>query len=141
MKLQVASVPKCLTALLVVISLALTGCNSGEEREVKVAKVKGKVTLDGKALPEGYAIQFTSGESDVATKEISAIGEYEVDAPVGTCTVTIIQSGGDDDTIIDPETGMTKMQENVVPTKYQAEGEKFEVKADTENSFDLDMKG
>jgi hypothetical protein len=61
--------------------LAVTGCG-------KSASVKGKITFDGKDIPEGEIIFIGPGDKR-ATGGIKN-GEYEVkNAPIGECTVLV----------------------------------------------------
>jgi hypothetical protein len=66
--------------------LLLSGCGLGAGAH---ARVKGKVTLDGKTVPTG-TISFFGPDKRVASTQIQSDGSYDIpDAPVGENTITV----------------------------------------------------
>jgi hypothetical protein len=135
-------------AFIVVAALtALPGCDSGPTLPPR-AKVKGRVTLDGKALPTGMVTfvpdksRGTSGPPAVGG--IDSTGHYELTtdrqsegdgAVVGFHQVRVIAN----EPAKDP---MQSMTPSLIPLRYNNEatsGLRFEVKAGQENEIDLPL--
>ncbi|QDS87288.1 hypothetical protein EC9_14660 [Rosistilla ulvae] len=130
------------------VLLFLVGC--GPQNTLGRLPVKGTVTLDGAPLESG-SIQFESQASDTPLNSGSVIeaGKYEIPAEAGLLPgkfkVLISSSGGTGETIADPQMAMDAAsaapEANRVPAKYNVKTElEADVKADTENVFDFDLK-
>jgi hypothetical protein len=133
--------------IVVAASIALPGCDSGPALPPR-AKVKGRVTLDGKALPRGMVMfvpdksRGTSGPPAVGG--IDSTGHYELStdrqsdgdgAVVGFHQVRIIANEPAKD-------AMQSMTPSLIPLRYNNEatsGLHFEVKAGQENDIDLPL--
>lgn len=124
---------------LVVVSfllIVLASCGSGK---LQTVKVRGKVTLDDKPLPEGVIVFTKDGE--IPRELPIAKGTYEGDVVVGMNHIQFAvyrkhaapQGGG-------PGADSPSL-ENILPSRYNQEStESREVKADGPNQFDFQLK-
>jgi hypothetical protein len=141
----------------------LSGCGGGGSKPLVMGSVKGKVTLDGKALPAGCKITFIHKEKSFpATGDIGSDGSYTLlfngkpAVPVGTYDVTIVPPHEEAGPAADPSNpeaykkmmmggalAKAPLNQEAVPRKYQvASSSKLTctVIEGQETVFDLDMK-
>lgn len=118
--------------LLVLFTAALLGCGPSEPAP---GTVQGKVTLDGKPMPEGKIIFYPPGDAP-AEIEIKD-GVYEGEARPGKSIVRIgvFKQGT-------PPAGMPDSEPpliNILPKKYHAESQlTADIKAGETNEFNFD---
>jgi hypothetical protein len=123
--------------------LLISGCSGSSEKVETVpagpvGKVHGKLTLEGKAVPEGTTIYFTALKGGgVARGVADAGGAYSASGvPAGDVSVTVSGPAMKADGSL-PELGST------IPEKYGAPATsdaKTVVKADDDVEYNLDLK-
>lgn len=129
--------------LLVLTALpVIYGC-SGDDGgyDGPVGSVQGKVTVSGKALPEGTTIQFSSDKGYSNAAKLDSEGSFEIeDLPTGTYQIYLTAptpEPSDDANAPAPKEGPPPF-----PKKYlQADtsGEKFDVK-EGDNDYSLKIE-
>lgn len=133
-----------LTKLVLCFSLLLIGGCSGSGEKVEtvpagpVGKVHGKLTLNGKAVPEGTTIYFTALKGGGVAKGVTdASGAYSASGvPAGEVSVSVAGPSMKADGSL-TELGSTIPEKYGTPTTSEA---KLEVKADGDVEYNLDMK-
>ncbi len=94
--------------------LVIAGCGSTKKETTPKAAVKGTVTLNGKALPDGE-IAFALGAGVPERMDIKD-GSFSGEAPVGKCRVEISAFKLGPPLSTDPDKKPTKM--NILGDKY-----------------------
>lgn len=127
---------------LLAATLAASGCDGG----IKTYPVRGKVTYNGKAVPNG-TVTFISATGPSATGEIQKDGSYSLKttgagngAPAGSYTVIVVAMEDMGDRL--PEE-RKPLPPPLVPNKYTSAATtdlKAEVEA-KDNVIDFDLKG
>ncbi len=139
---------------LIIATLGFVGCSGGSELpDGDTGTVKGKVTSNGKSVPDGTSIVFLHKDKGItASSAIAADGTYSLrmrrgdailvgDYQIGITPPTAEMSAAETEAAITGEAPSAKEWPEI-PKKYQnpeTSGVTFTVKAG-ENTFDLDMK-
>jgi hypothetical protein len=122
--------------------MAFAGCSETKNNETKRVQVRGKVTLDGKALPTGkISFDLANGEPP-ATFDILD-GNYEGRAPVGKCKVMInsIQKVSMKEKMKMDGPGYDSVaEENILPARYNTASEITRELVDGANDFNFELK-
>jgi hypothetical protein len=131
-----------LALCLLAAALAAAGCGGG----IKTYPVRGKVTYNGKAVPNG-TVTFISATGPSATGELQKDGSYSLKttgagsgAPAGSYAVIVVAMEDMADRL--PE-DRRPLPPPLVPNKYSSAATtdlKAEVEA-KENVIDFDLKG
>ncbi len=138
--------------------LGFSGCGGDPDAlpEGPKGTVSGKVTSNGKPVPEGSIITFTpeGGSGIPASGSLAADGSFKLrakgsfDVPAGIYKVSIsppaTQEMSAEDAMKAQMAGtLPDFQVKEIPQKYRSpdtSGESFEVKEGDDNTYDLDMK-
>lgn len=148
---DVARIMRWNTFILLFLCLILAGCGGGPTDTPPLARVKGKVTLDGKPLTSG-SVQFTPNK-DRGTTGRMALGAIQPDgsfelmtikagdgAQIGHHLVAIECYGP---TTFDPNNPSNPEPKSLIPKRYidsKKSGLTAEVKANEENAFTFELK-
>jgi hypothetical protein len=139
--------------LVLMFFTAFVGC--GGDSYGPTGKVTGKLTLDGKQLPAGYAVSFMQMEAGFLAYGITdAEGNFEVKSwndgkmPVGSYSVMIAPPGGEGDTASVSaedrfEQGRASGKSKILfPARYRettTSGLKYTI-AEGKNHFDINLE-
>jgi hypothetical protein len=115
----------------------LAGCNRGPQ----LAPVRGRVTLDGKAI-ESAEVKFQPADGRTSHGITDANGRFELrytrdemGALVGPHTVRILSA-----TEVTLPNGQFQLRPQLVPARYNSQSELHEeVKAGEDNEFNFDL--
>jgi hypothetical protein len=121
-----------LVAALPLLVLAVTGCGTGDGKEL----VTGTVTFDGNPMPDGYVTFTPEGGGTPAAGPIQD-GKYSLSAAPGLHRVEIEASQ-----FVGPENPIMGLRprEQYVPARYNSETTlREEVKADDTNVVDFNL--
>ena len=123
--------------------LLISGCSGGGEKVVltpagPTGKVHGKLTLEGKPVPEGTTIYFTAPKGGGVAKGVAdSAGAYSAEkVPAGDVSVMVSGPSMKADGSL-PEVGGGIPEKYGTPATSEA---KLEVKADGDVEYNLDMK-
>lgn len=135
-----------LMGLVVVTPLLLTACGGGDG--LPRQRIKGAVTLDGKAVTEGMITFEPAKAGDPVSSAVIVDGMYDIprsDGPVpGTHKVSIWARAATGRKVKSPDDPSKEIDERleVVPDKYNLQSElKAEVKDRGKNVFDFQLTG
>lgn len=139
---------------LVLATMCLVGCGGGSTLpEGDTGIVTGKVTFNGKAVPEGTAIVFLHKDKGItASSAIAADGSYALrmrrkdeiltgDYQIGITPPTVELTAAEEEAVNSGKE-LPEKEWPEIPKKYrnpETSGVTFTVKSG-ENTFDLDMK-
>jgi hypothetical protein len=147
---------------LIGLILVATVLGCGGDPYGPTGKISGKLTMDGKPLPAGYAVSFMQMQSGfLAYGTTDAEGKFVVNTlndgnmPIGKYDVMVAPPGGegsitDEDLNMSAEERFEKQQQTgtplpkkgSIPLKYRqttTSGLSYEVK-EGENNFDIDLQ-
>lgn len=137
---------RALSSISLFVALAIVaglGCGKPANAEAKRVMVRGKVTLDGKALATGK-ITFDIGEGQVPASFDILDGSYEGRAPVGKCKVTLTsfrKISMKEKTKMDGPGYDAPVEENLLPERYNTKSDiTREVVDPGPNEFNFDLK-
>ncbi|MCA9016663.1 MAG: hypothetical protein KDA77_15125 [Planctomycetaceae bacterium] len=138
-------------SLLILLCLLITGCTQGPTDTPPLARVKGKVTLDGKPL-QGGSVQFTPDKNRGTTGRM-ALGNINED---GTFELMTIRAGDGaqvgyhlvaiesyESASFDPNQPVNQAPKSLIPKRYTDPTTSeltAEVKSGEENVFTFDLK-
>jgi len=142
----------CLTfkIFLFTVAAGLAGCNLGDQSPPK-GKVYGKVTFEGKPIPEGSTIVFMRSKTgNAGSGKVDAQGNYKffLPVPIGIYKVMVIPPSRELSTKekMEQMTGdakpISEKEYPEIPKKYRdtaTSGETFAIK-EGDTLFNLDMK-
>jgi hypothetical protein len=119
----------------------LPGCESSKT-QVPFAPLSGKVTYQGKALPQGQILLVHSSGS-MGASEIRPDGHYEMQAPVGENRVMVDARDQKNLSQISPKQGRPLQQaKSVIPARYNdyvSSGLKLKI-VEGSNQHDFNLK-
>lgn len=126
---------------LVCVSLLFVGCQKADPLNRQA--VSGKITLDDQPLQAG-TIEFSPVESGTMSGALIEDGVFSISAEKGLSPgayIVRISAANADDEPVDLPGESNKIAPELIPAKYNSESElTFTVQADSENTFDVDIK-
>jgi len=137
-------VHRLISGIALLLLLTFAGCSKGgADREM--GTVKGKVTLNGGALPSGAArsrVVFEHVEGPVTAADIKPDGTYEASVAVGDCKIKVEHA---EDMVYPKEgrAGMPMPGKDLIPAKYahvETSLLKYTVKGG-EQTYDINLEG
>jgi hypothetical protein len=123
---------------LLLLLFAISGC--GGEEVAPSALVKGKVTVNSKALTGG-TIHFKVGDNAPVATAIEENGTYSIQVPLGDAKVWFQETSEDAPiSVEDPGAKASKVQ---IPQKYtnESSGLTYTVTSEPEQTKDFDLPG